>query len=76
VIISIGELFTDAEIRRAVDIFEADDGKFHERLLHEIVEPVMPRIAETTGQENNANYMAYVLEYAVVAALTEHAKEP
>lgn len=66
--VAIGELFTDENINAALALVESGSDALHERLLHEIVEPAMPRINEVTGQDNSADYMAYLLEYAVSEA--------
>jgi hypothetical protein len=66
--VAIGELFTDENISNALALFESGSDALHERLLHEIVEPAMPHINKVTGQNNSADYMAYLLEYAVLEA--------
>lgn len=35
-------------------------------LVEKIVDPVLPRINEKTGQQNDARYLAYVLQYAYI----------
>lgn len=63
---TVGELFTEIEIKRAVLIWKTDRTNFHRRAVTEIVEPVLPRINKTTGQENDARYLAYMLEFVVL----------
>lgn len=63
----IGEIFTVEEIKKALAIWSTDRTNFHRRALAEIVEPAMDRINETTGQENDARYLAYALQFVVVS---------
>lgn len=65
--VRLGELFTAAEIAQAHNIFTNDPTNFHKRVLDAIVTPNMERINKATGQENNPDYLAYVLEYAMNA---------
>ena len=58
--ITIGELFTEHELKRAMA--RKNDHKF---LKEEIVEPVIARINRVTGQDNDPTYWAYALEYAL-----------
>jgi len=39
--------------------------QFHARCKAQIVEPAMERINKITGQENDASYIAYALEFAL-----------
>lgn len=65
----IGDIFTDAELKRAVTIFsEANrqNGKETiDKVVAEITRPAMERIDKLTGQKNDERYFAYMLEYAV-----------
>ncbi len=58
----LGDIFTQAQIDAAMTIWLMDRNQFHKRVIAEIVEPAMPQINEKTGQENDAGYMAYMLE--------------
>jgi hypothetical protein len=63
----LGDLFTRAEIDRAVSLLGAQD--FHERVVQEILVPeTMARIAALTQQENDRSYLAYMLEYVLRGA--------
>lgn len=64
--IKIGELFTEEELKAALKLYRKyQHGEFHERIVKEIVEPALPRINQVTGQENDARYWGYALEYAL-----------
>jgi hypothetical protein len=59
---ALSELFNELEIARATRIWNTDRAHFHARCRDEVVVPAMPRINKVTGQENDADYMAYMLE--------------
>ena len=64
--VRIGELFTDRELRAAAKLYaQCQPGEFNRRVVAEIVGPAMPRINKATGQENDARYFGYALEYAL-----------
>ncbi len=63
--VTIGELFIVPELKLAQKIWTKDRHNFHQRVKDEIVTPAMVRINATTGQENDAAYLAYALEYAI-----------
>lgn len=64
--VAIGELFTAEELDRAKALYvAADPGTFARRCAEEIVAPILARINEKTGQENDARYLAYAIEYAM-----------
>lgn len=70
--IQIGELFTHEELVEGKKIFMSyKDKSFVELktvLRDQIVAQAMPRINQTTGQENDLDYMAHVLCYAFFQA--------
>lgn len=61
--VKLGDLFTEEELHEAEAI-----GSDHARLRDEIVAPAIERINGVTGQENDADYLAYALEYAIQEA--------
>lgn len=65
--VKIGDIFTDQELEAARKLYQqvSDAGThdFAARCAKEIIEPILPRINEKTGQENDAKYFAYMLEY-------------
>lgn len=58
--IQLGELFSDSEIKRCVEIVKTFTMP-HNQLL-KFVTPLMARIDERTAQENDPKYFAYLLE--------------
>jgi hypothetical protein len=65
--VTLPEFLTTAEIERAVKLYrEAGIGKFAARCEAEIIAPILPRIQETLGQEMNARYVAYMVEYVML----------
>jgi hypothetical protein len=77
--IAIGDILTDAEIKKAAGLYDLyrGSGDLNKVLVQQIVEPVLPRINEQTGRENSAAYLAYAIEYVFneCKALTD-AKQP
>lgn len=71
----LDELFTEEELRKAAAIFAAPriagGPSTVSRIEDEVVRPIIDRINRVTGQENNARYMAYALEYAFTQFLTK-----
>jgi hypothetical protein len=64
--IQLGELFTAEEIDRAYEIWcrwqqRKDRPVPAAEIAEVIVAPVLDRINETTGQENDARYLGYLL---------------
>lgn len=74
--ITIGELFTDAEIERARKVYlTSPPGTFAKRVVEEVVKAAMPRIDRITGQENDATYFGYALELAFMQSGLEPGSE-
>lgn len=65
--IKIGDIFTNQELEAAKKLYQqvSDAGThdFATRCAKEIITPILPRINAKTGQENDAKYFAYMLEY-------------
>jgi hypothetical protein len=76
---AMGDIFTDAEIKKAGKLYNQykGTGTLNKVLTQQIVEPVLPRINEQTGQQNSAAYLAYAIEYVLneCKALTD-SKQP
>lgn len=68
--ISVTDFLTAEEIDRAIRLYSETLGKntFATRCAAEIIEPALPRINEKLGQENDAKYLAYAVEYALAQA--------
>lgn len=64
--ITIGELFTEDQLAQAREIVLASFRKTPHKDLLGMVTPLMPHINEVTGQENSADYFAYLLESIVM----------
>jgi hypothetical protein len=66
-VVTISKIFTLAELAKAERIIATTRGGTDRitRLANEITIPALPRINDKTGQENDARYFAYLLEYAL-----------
>lgn len=62
--------FLDAEqIARAWKLFEnAEQFTFVKRCAAEIIEPILPEINAKLGQDNNALFLAYAVQYVFNSA--------
>lgn len=61
--LTVGDIFEDAELRLVSRICQSTSyGECHQRILDEVVFPALSRINNRTMQENDASYLAYVLE--------------
>lgn len=63
--ISIADFLTQEETEKAVHIFASDRQNFHARCRDEIIKPVMARIDKSLGQQNDADYLSYAVEYVL-----------
>jgi hypothetical protein len=63
--ITLGLAFTDDELTRAILLMQNDPENFHVRCRDEIVMPAMDRINAALQQENDPDWIAYFLEYAL-----------
>lgn len=66
--VTIGDLFTDADLSRGAEIIRAngDAGNVAliDKLQSDVIEPALHRLNQITGQEdNNPRYLAYLLEH-------------
>lgn len=68
---TIGELFTGSEIDRAMQLYKkrTTQREFIDEVTRSIVEPALERINLRTGQKNDARYLAYALEYAIIKSM-------
>lgn len=60
----VADIFTPYQLQRA-QVILSDGENVHRRILAEAIEPFMEDINAKTGQENDADYMAYALEWVV-----------
>lgn len=63
--ITVGDFLTNEEIEKVQTIWRDDRNGFHKRVLEEIIQPNMDRINRDLGQENNPDFLAYLLEYVM-----------
>ena len=65
--ITITDFLTDTEIERARQLYRKwkDSGQFADRVAAELIQPNMKRINRQLGQENDAKYLAYAVEYVL-----------
>jgi len=68
---SMGDFLTDEQINDCVRLCDETDGtERHDALRDEILAPNMDEINRRLGQENDADYLAYMIEYAVITVRT------
>lgn len=65
---TMSQLFTDEELRACVEIYRPTNGGSAaiDRMVSEVILPVLPRINALTGQENDARYLAYAVEAVIM----------
>lgn len=64
--ISTTDLFTSAEVEKAANLWRVHTAEnFHRTARAEIVIPAMARINEVSKQENDPDFLTYVLMYLV-----------
>lgn len=65
--ITINDFLTDAEIEAALQLYQtAPQGSFARRCAEQIIVPNLARIDAALGQENDAMYLAYCVEYVLM----------
>lgn len=64
VVMTISELLTWDEIKALLVLYESHklDGQFVELCRKQLIEPNLDRFNRLTGQENDAEFLAYLLE--------------
>ena len=63
--IAITDFLTEAEIAQAIKLYDTFPTGFARVCAQEIIVPVLPRINQALGQENDPRYLAYMVEYAL-----------
>ena len=63
--ITITEFLTEAEVKRAVELYKQVRTGYARLLCEEVIRPNLARINATLGQENNPLYLAYAVEYVI-----------
>jgi hypothetical protein len=66
--VRLDDLFNDEELELALTLWRGGRECFHEQVQVQVVDLALPRINAETGQENDAAYLAYVLEHALCLA--------
>lgn len=63
--VSLADFLTDEELSRIRQMWinRASDRAFHVQVLGTIIKPNMERINKAIGQANDADYLAYLIEY-------------
>lgn len=63
--VSIKDFLSTVQIRKAIAIYKRKPANLHKELLEQIILPNMAEINRKLGQENNPDYMAYAVEFAL-----------
>lgn len=65
--VAVADFLTPEEIRIAMTLYSfcGEKQAFHKVCRDEIIAPVIGRINEDLGQENDPGYLAYAVEYAL-----------
>jgi len=63
---ALTDILTAEEIEKAKELWQrhGDDGTFNKAVVAQIIEPNLARINAKLGQENEARYLGYAIEYA------------
>ncbi len=65
--IALSDVLTPSEIARARALYrEQSDETFNTRVVRELIAPNMARINKALGQENDARYIGYAVEYCLM----------
>lgn len=67
--VAISQFLTEEEIKQAVKLYTEDPVHFHKRCVAEILKPNIRRINADLGQQNDAGYLAYMVEYVIVKTI-------
>ena len=66
--VTLPQFLTDAQIAKAVMLYEIDGIDATEQILERVIEPNMAAINAKLGQENDPRYLAYAVVYALSQA--------
>jgi hypothetical protein len=71
--VRITDFLTQEEIVRAMRLYnKASPGTFASRCAEEIIAPVIDRINQKLGQENDPRYLGYAVEHVFNASVRKH----
>lgn len=65
--LTLKDFLTTQEIRTAIRLWKTKQStqQFHREMM-EMLKPIMPRINERLGQENDIGYLSYAVEYVMM----------
>lgn len=68
--VSVGDFLTQEQAAKAIKLWaKHGSGKaFVDACVAEVIEPNLTQINAKLGQENNARYLAYAVEFAMIQA--------
>jgi hypothetical protein len=63
--ITLGDVFSDKQVRQLLNAYQKAEeaGELPHQALVKIIEPLMPQINQRTGQDKDAGYWAFAVEY-------------
>jgi hypothetical protein len=62
-LVALKDFLTDAEIKKALYIWQNYRSEFYAKILAEIVRPAMPEINRKLKQDNVPGFIAYLIEH-------------
>ncbi len=66
--VTLADFLTPSEIGRAAEMWNESRDNYAARVDAELITPNMARINASLGQENDARFLAYAVEYVMGAA--------
>lgn len=63
---AVADFLTVVQIQSCIRLWKKDRNNFHANVLAEVIEPNMAEINRKLGQENDAGYLAYAVEYVLM----------
>ena len=67
--ITIGDFLTDAEIKKVQKMYRTlPSHEFTHAVCEQVIKPQMARINKALGQENDALYLSYAVQYVMMQA--------
>lgn len=64
--VRLGDFLTGDEINECIRLWRADREHFHRNVIAQVLAPAMEAINRKLKQENDARYLAYVIEFALM----------
>lgn len=66
---AVGDLLTNEEAESALMLFVDDPLGFHKKFRDEFVVPNLERFKELKGQDNDPDYIAYAIGFAISSVI-------